>query len=100
MTRHTTLTEPAVNTASTPAPRRRDVVENDEYAAFTRRVLRAHARRIATGDVESLGDLVALATELDEAISAAVKGLRAFGYSWAEIANRLHPPSRATALGR
>ena len=69
--------------------RRRDVVENDAYAAFTRRVIRAYARRVATGDVEALTDLVGLATQLDTAILAAVTGLRACGYSWTEIATRL-----------
>jgi len=29
-------------------------VENDEYAAFARRILRAYARRVADGDVEAL----------------------------------------------
>jgi hypothetical protein len=70
-------------------PRRRDVVENDEYAAFARRIIRAYARRVGTGDVEALTDMVALADQLDDAISAAVTGLRARGYSWAEIASRL-----------
>jgi hypothetical protein len=70
-------------------PRRRDVVENDEYAAFCRRIIRAYARRVATGDVEALTDMVALAAQLDAAISAAVTGLRAHGYSWADIAARL-----------
>jgi hypothetical protein len=69
--------------------RRRDVVENDAYAAFTRRVLRAYARRVATGDVEALTDLVGLAHQLDTAILQAVTGLRACGYSWTEIATRL-----------
>ena len=32
----------------------RPVVENDAYAAFARRILRAYARRIACGDIESL----------------------------------------------
>jgi hypothetical protein len=70
-------------------PRRRDVVENDEYAAFVRRIIRAFARRVAAGDVEALRDMVALSTLLDEAIGDAVKGLRSHGYSWAEIADRL-----------
>jgi hypothetical protein len=69
--------------------RRRDVVENDEYAAFVRRIIRAFARRVATGDVEALTDMVALSTQLDESIGDAVKGLRDHGYSWAEIADRL-----------
>ncbi len=33
--------------------RRRDVVENDEYAKFVRRVVRAYTRRVASGDVET-----------------------------------------------
>jgi hypothetical protein len=81
-----------VKPALTPVPRqnrRRDVVENDEFAAFTRRIIRAHGRRVATGDVEALRDLVALSTVIDDAIGQAVTGLRAFGYSWAEIGNRL-----------
>ena len=72
-----------------PAPRRRDVVENDEYAAFVRRIIRAYARRVATGDVEALTDMVALSALLDEAITDAVTGLRAHGYSWTDIADRL-----------
>jgi hypothetical protein len=70
-------------------PRRRDVVENDEYAAFARRIIRAYARRVATGDVEALTDMVNLSTLLDDAIAQAVTGLRAHGYSWADIGQRL-----------
>jgi hypothetical protein len=70
-------------------PRRRNVVENDEYAAFIRRILRAYGKRVATGDVEALRDMVALSSLLDEAIGQAVIGLRAHGYSWAEIGSRL-----------
>jgi DNA-directed RNA polymerase specialized sigma24 family protein len=72
-----------------PHPCRRDVVENDEYAAFARRIVRAYARRVATGDVEALTDMVALSSGLDDAIGQAVTGLRSHGYSWAEIAARL-----------
>ncbi|WP_435055918.1 hypothetical protein [Micromonospora aurantiaca (nom. illeg.)] len=72
-----------------PSPRRRDVVENDQFAAFARRIIRAHGRRVATGDVEALRDLVALSADLDRAITDAVVGLRRFGYSWAEIGQRL-----------
>jgi hypothetical protein len=74
---------------SRPKPRRRDVVENDEYAAFVRRIIRAYARRVATGDVEALTDMVGLSALLDDAISDAVIGLRAHGYSWADIGHRL-----------
>ncbi len=70
-------------------PHHRDVVGNDEYAAFVRRIVRAYAKRVATGDVDALTDLVALSTLLDDAIGRAVTGLRAHGYSWADIAARL-----------
>ncbi|MBQ0894666.1 hypothetical protein KBX37_16430 [Micromonospora sp. U56] len=67
----------------------RHVVENDEFAAFARRIIRAHGRRVATGDVEALRDLTALSSVIDQAITEAVIGLREFGYSWAEIGSRL-----------
>jgi hypothetical protein len=65
------------------------LVENDEYAAFARRVLRAYARRVATGDVEALTLMLGLSAEIDTAIAQAVHGLRGSGYSWAEIGSRL-----------
>ncbi len=78
----------SVKTRLTPNRRRRPV-ENDEYASFIRRVIHAYARRVAAGDVDALADMTGLATELDEAITQAVTGLRNAGYSWAEIAARL-----------
>ena len=69
--------------------RARPVVENDAYAAFAQRILRAYARRIATGDIESLTLMTHLADDIDVAIREAVSGLRGFGYSWAEIGSRL-----------
>jgi hypothetical protein len=77
-----------IKTALTPGRERRRV-ENDDYAAFARRILRAYARRVATGDVEALGLMLGLSAEIDTAIGQAVTGLRAFGYSWAEIGSRL-----------
>ena len=77
-----------VNTSLTPKRTRR-VVENDDYAAFARRVIRAYARRIADGDIEALTAMTTLAGDLDQAINDAVTGLRECGYSWAEIARPL-----------
>jgi hypothetical protein len=71
------------------AERRRDVVDNDEYAAFTRRIVHAYSRRVATGDIEALASMVTLAADVEDAIQDAVIGLRDFGYSWTDIANRL-----------
>ena len=78
----------SVNPALTPNRARRPV-DNDEYASFARRVLRAYARRIATGDIDALTAMTDLSEEIDTAISQAVTGLRGFGYSWAEIGTRL-----------
>ena len=77
----------AVKARLTPKRTRRQV-ENDEYAAFVRRVLRAYSRRVGDGDVEALVLLVGLAEEIDAAMAEAVKGLRAHGYSRAEIGAR------------
>jgi hypothetical protein len=73
----------------TPKRRHRPVVENQDYAAFSRRVIRAAARRIAAGDIEELTHLLSLERELQSAIHTAVNGLRAQGYSWADIALRI-----------
>jgi len=87
------ITRPAerpsgVNKPLTPKRRTR-VVENDEYAAFLRRVIRAYSRRIAAGDIEAITTMAALAGHLEDATRQAVAGLRGIGYSWADIALRL-----------
>jgi hypothetical protein len=53
--------------------RPRCLVENDEYEAFTRRILRAYARRVGGGDVEALALMLGLAEEVDTSIAEAVK---------------------------
>jgi hypothetical protein len=75
--------------ASLTAKRRGRGVENDQYAAFVRRVIAAYSRRVAAGDIDAISDMTHIAAELDDAISQAVTGLRAAGYSWANIAARL-----------
>lgn len=71
------------------ARRVRRPVENDDFHAFGRRVIRAAGRRIAAGDIECLPQLTALAAEVEQATADAVAGLRAAGYSWTDIASRL-----------
>jgi hypothetical protein len=84
-----------VNRALT-SKRPRRVVENDEYAAFLRRVIRAYSRRIATGDIEALPGMADIATEIDTAMREAITGLRTrHGYSWADIAARLRVTRQA-----
>jgi hypothetical protein len=69
--------------------RRYRAVENDEYAAFLRRVIAAYSRRVAAGDIEAITTMAALADHLEHATRQAITGLREFGYSWADIALRL-----------
>jgi len=88
MTPHPDHTALSVN-GSLTVKRRWRVVENDEYAAFVRRVLRAYSRRVASGDIEAITEMAAIAAEMDTAIRDAITGLRACGYSWADIAARL-----------
>jgi len=71
-------------------PKRRSrIVENDEYAAFLRRVIAAYSRRVGEGDIEAIGSMVRLADELEDATRQAITSLRTYGYSWADIAMRL-----------
>jgi hypothetical protein len=69
---------------------RNRVVENYDYAAFLRRVIRAYARRVGVGDIEAVTDMVRLADDIDAAIRDAITELRrTHGYSWADIGLRL-----------
>jgi hypothetical protein len=69
----TQLTRPdTVKTRLTPKRPRRQV-ENDEYAAFVRRILCAYSRRVGDGDVEALALMLGLAEEIDTAIAQAVR---------------------------
>lgn len=88
MTARLTRTQLTVKKALTPNRRTRRAVENDSYAAFTARVVQAHGRRIANGDIDGLSTLLDLRAGLDQTITTAVTGLRRAGYSWAEIAAR------------
>ncbi len=77
-----------VNKSLTQNMRRR-VVENDEYAAFLRRVIRGYSRRVAAGDIEAIADMASVADEVAIAMHHAIYGLRSTGYSWTDIALRL-----------
>jgi hypothetical protein len=79
-----------VNRSLTLAPRRREV-ENPEFAAFIRRVLRAYARRAGAGDLDALGDLARLREKIDGHLVDVVAAHRhePWSYSWQQIANAL-----------
>jgi hypothetical protein len=73
------------------AKRSKREVENAQFDAFVRRILRAYARRVAAGDVEALRSLAQLAGEVDAVTRLAVTELRKppYSYSWSEVADRL-----------
>jgi hypothetical protein len=90
----TTMTGPRPEPPSGVKPeltpeRRSRLVENDEYAAFLRRAIRAFGRRIAAGDIDALADAAFLSAQLDTVIKTAITGLRTRGYSWADIGRQL-----------
>ena len=84
--------EPWVMEGRNPAlPRARRVRETaTEFAAFGRRIIRAHGRRVAAGDIAALGSLAALSADVDAAMADAITRLREdHGYSWADIGREL-----------
>ena len=96
---------PAATTLSTTAltpNRARRPVDNDEYASFARRVLRAYARRVATGDIDALSAMTDLSAEIDTAIGQAVTGLRSLRLLLGRHRHpaRHHPPGRPATLGQ
>jgi hypothetical protein len=91
---------PRKNTVKRALPRKREKrqVETHDYAAFARRIIKAHAKRVADGDIEALRGLLALSSEVDAAVAEAVQGLRRFNYSWSEIATRLGVSRQAAQM--
>jgi ribosomal protein S20 len=97
------MSKNTVKPALTPKPRRkraRREVENAQFDAFVRRILRAYARRVANGDVEALRSLAALSSEVDAVTRLAVAGLKKgpYSYSWSEIADRLGVSRQAAQM--
>jgi hypothetical protein len=80
--------------------RAKRVVENDQFDAFARRILRAYARRVAAGDIEALRFLAELSSEVDAVTRLAVAELRKspYRYSWQEIADRLGTSRQAAQM--
>lgn len=59
--------------------------DNDDFLAFARRIMRALARRVGDADPDDLAEMMRLRGVLDDAMTTAVAGMRANGFSWAEI---------------
>jgi hypothetical protein len=87
------MSKNTVKPALTPTPRKkrsRRAVENREFDAFVRRILRAYARRVADGDIEALRSLSVLSSEVDAVTRLAVAELceAPYSYSWSELRRR------------
>ena len=59
------------------------------YLRMLRRMIRAAGNRIAHADIADLVELIGIQADLNEAIRHAVAGLRADGYSYADIGEAL-----------
>lgn len=66
-------------------------VETPDFVRFARRVIAAAGERVAARDPSELADIAALHGAVDDALEAAVAGLRdePHPYSWADIARPL-----------
>lgn len=69
-----------------PSPK--PVVENDEYAKFTLRIVRALAKR-ASADIDSLAALRDIHAITEDVLAEAIAACRQEGYSWSEVGQRL-----------
>ena len=62
--------------------------DTTDFASMMRRMIRAHGRRVADGDIEDLAELIGLADELDNVIRDTIHHMRhRQEFSWAAIAS-------------
>jgi hypothetical protein len=74
-----------MTSTETPAPgTRQRYRETPDYAAMVKRMMRAHGKRVASGNLEDLAELVKLRDDLEQTIALAANGLHQ-DHSWTEI---------------
>jgi hypothetical protein len=71
------------------ARREERVVEAADFGAGTLRMMRTYARRVGASDIEELAALWEIREAADNAMVDVVDGLRAAGFSWAQMASRV-----------
>lgn len=74
--------------------------DHSKFAAFVRRIIRAHGRRVADADPEDLAELLQLQAELAAVVDSTVAAMRARGTSWQAIADVTHDGKRQSAQKR
>ena len=72
--------------------------ENHEYARMVWRMIRAYGRRVGEADEVDLNEMLHTRHELEQAITDAVRGLRARGCSWAYIGRGLECSRQAAQM--
>lgn len=72
--------------------------ETSDYLVALRRMVRAAGRRVGHADPEDLAVLADIAATLDEAMVAAVAGLRAGGFTWESIGQALGVTRQAALM--
>lgn len=65
------------------------MIETPEYADMLERMIRAYAKRVGDGDPIDLERMVEVRRAFDQAVVAAVRGMREGGCSWREVAEGL-----------
>jgi hypothetical protein len=71
--------------ATRPVRRRRRTIDTHEFLAMATRIIAAAGERVSDADAEDLAALIRLREQLDDAIVAAVAGLRQSGTTWHDI---------------
>jgi hypothetical protein len=65
---------------------RKRAVETADFAEMMKRMVQAHAKRVAEGDLADLADFLDIAALLDAELAHAVREMRVrLGWSWADI---------------
>jgi hypothetical protein len=59
--------------------------ETGEFGSAAVRMIRTMARRVGASDIAEFGAMWEVMTEAEHAVTGAIDGLRASGFSWAEI---------------
>ncbi len=62
------------------------VTETGDFGRAALRMVRAMARRVSASDIAEFGLMWEIVHEAEHAVTAAIDGLRAKGFTWAEIA--------------
>jgi hypothetical protein len=75
-----------------------DESDHTEWFRMLKRMVAASGRRVAHADADDLRELVAIRESLDDAIRAAIDGLRADGYSWAALGESLGVTGQAVYM--